>query len=227
MQEGQSLAEVNPSPMPQTRPLSDDAYEQLEELIVTMELAPGTLVTEQELAHRVGLGRTPVREAVLRLSKEYLIEIMPRRGLRIAPIDIRRQLRLVETRRALEVLVANHAAERANRQERAVFQSLAKAFRNDGRKSYRSFLKIDQKFNMAVSAACDNEFAVNALESLHGLSRRFWHYYAGHEDDLGLVAEMHAEVAEAIAVGDTERVAEGVTAHMDYIQAFTRAMLKD
>jgi len=212
-------------PTPQTRPLSEDAYEQLEELIVTMELAPGTLVTEQELAQRIGLGRTPVREAILRLSSEYLIEIMPRRGLRIAPIDIRQQLRLVETRRVLEVLVASQAAERANHQERAAFQSLATTFRKDGRKSYRRFLKIDQKFNMAVAAACDNEFAVNTLQSLHGLSRRFWHYYAGHEEDLALVCDMHADVAGAIAAGNTERVEKGVTAHMDYIQNFTLAML--
>lgn len=210
---------------PHARPLSEDAYEQLEELIVTMELAPGTIVTEQELAHRIGLGRTPVREAILRLSTEYLIEIMPRRGLRIVPIDIRQQLRLVETRRALETLVASQAAERANRQERAAFQSLAAAFRKDGRKTYRKFLKIDQKFNTAVAAACDNEFAVNALQSLHGLSRRFWHYYAGHEEDLALVADMHADIADAIAAGDTHRVEKGVTAHMDYIQAFTLAML--
>ncbi|MCA8892763.1 GntR family transcriptional regulator [Hyphomonas sp.] len=208
-----------------SRPLSEDAYEQLEELIVTMELAPGTLVTEQELAQRTGLGRTPVREAVLRLSNEYLIEIMPRRGLRIAPIDVRQQIRLVETRRALETLVASQAALRANRQERAAFQSLANAFRKDGRKTYRRFLKIDQKFNLAVAAACDNEFAVNALQSLHGLSRRFWHYYAGHEEDLTLVADMHASIADAIAVGDTNKVGKGVTAHMDYIQGFTLEML--
>lgn len=221
------MAAPDPTPVPHPRPLSEDAYEQLEELIVTMELAPGTLVTEQELAQRVGLGRTPVREAVLRLSAEYLIEIMPRRGLRIAPIDIRQQLRLVETRRALEMLVASQAAERASRQDRAAFRSLAKAFRNDGRKSYRRFLKIDQKFNRAVAAACDNEFAVDAIQSLHGLSRRFWHYYAGHEDDLGRVSEMHAEVADAIAEGGARRVVKGVTAHMDYIQTFTLAMLKD
>ena len=215
------------TPMPHARPLSEDAYEQLEELIVTMELAPGTIVTEQELAKRIGLGRTPVREAVLRLSTEHLIEIMPRRGLRIAPIDIRQQLRLVETRRVLEILVASQAAARANRQERAAFQSLAAAFRKDGRKTYRRFLKIDQKFNLAVAAACDNEFAVTALQSLHGLSRRFWHYYAGHEADLALVAEMHANIADAIAAGDTNHVEKRVTAHMDYIQAFTLAMLGD
>ncbi|MCB9962074.1 MAG: GntR family transcriptional regulator [Hyphomonas sp.] len=209
------------------RPLSEDAYERLEEMIVTMELAPGALVTEQELAQRLGLGRTPVREAVLRLSAEYLIEVMPRRGLRIPPIDVRQQLRLVETRRVLETLVASQAAERATRAERAAFQTLAKAFRNEGCKSYRRFLRIDHQFNIAVAQACDNEFAVGALQSLHGLSRRFWHYYSGHEEDLTEVADMHACIADAIAAGDTREVAKGVKRHMDYIHAFTRAMLKD
>ena len=221
------MAATDTTPTPQPRPLSEDAYEQLEELIVTMELKPGALVTEQELAQLTGLGRTPVREAVLRLATEHLLEVMPRRGLRIAPIDIRKQLRLVETRRVLETLVASTAAERANRQDRTAFRALAKAFRNDGRKSYRRFLKIDQKFNLAVAAASDNEFAVNALEALHGLSRRFWHYYAGHEADLAKVADMHAELAEGIADGDAKRVSKAVKAHMDYIQSFTLSMLKD
>lgn len=215
------------SSRPPARSLSEDAYERLEELIVTLELPPGSLVTEQELVQRLGLGRTPVREALLRLSAEHLVEVIPRRGLRIPPIDVRKQLRLVETRRVLEALVASQAAARANRAERAAFTSLAHAFRNEGQKSYRHFLKIDRQFNKAVAAACDNEFAVGALQSLHGLSRRFWHYYSGHEDDLPDVAGMHADIAEAIAAGDAKAVSRSVKAHMDYIQAFTKMMLKD
>ena len=227
MQGGLPLATPDsPHPSP-TRPLSEDAYERLEEMIVTMEFAPGALVTEQELAQRLGLGRTPVREAILRLSAEHLVEIMPRRGLRIPPIDVRKQLRLLETRRVLETLVATQAAERSSKTEKAAFVSLAKAFRTEGKKSYRRFLRIDHQFNKAVASACDNEFAVGALQSLHGLSRRFWHYYSGHEDDLPRVADMHARIADGIASGNAKEVTKAVKDHMNYIHAFTRAMLKD
>ncbi|MEZ5946957.1 MAG: GntR family transcriptional regulator [Hyphomonas sp.] len=207
--------------------MAEDAYERLEELIVTMELAPGSIVTEAELCQMLGKGRTPVREAVLRLSAEHLIEVMPRRGLKIPPIDVRKQQRLIETRRVLETLVACTAAKRASRKERESFNVLAKAFRTDGARSYRTFLRIDHRFNKAVAAASDNEFAVGSLESLHGLSRRFWHFYSSHEEDLPTVAELHASVASAISSGDERAVAKAIKAHMDYILGFTRAMLDD
>lgn len=204
-----------------------DAYRQLEEMIVTMDLAPGELVSEQQLAEKLGLGRTPVREAVQRLAVEHLVDIMPRRGLRIAPIDLRKQVRLLETRRALEILVARRAADRADRVARTQFSHLAAQFRANGRQSYDTFLRLDRAFNNAVAEACDNEFAVEALMRLHGLSRRFWHYYSGHEQDLQDVAEMHAAVASAIAEGDSDTAEQAVRAHMDYIHRFTLAILKD
>ena len=205
---------------------SEDAYRQLEELIVMMKLAPGELVSEQQLAEKLNLGRTPVREAVQRLALEHLIEVMPRRGLRIAPIDLRKQFRLLETRQVLEILVARRSAERADRFNKGFFEQLAMQFRGVGSQSYETFLRIDRVFNDAVASACDNEFAVEALQQLHGLSRRFWHYYSGHEQDLAHAAELHAATASAIANGDADAAEQAVRAHIDYIHAFTLAIVK-
>jgi DNA-binding GntR family transcriptional regulator len=101
------------------------AYRRLEEKIVTMALAPGTLLSESELAAQLGLGRTPVREALQRLATEHLVEIMPRRGIRVSVIDIRQQLRLLEVRRELEKLNAALAAGRASDDNRQQFRALA------------------------------------------------------------------------------------------------------
>ena len=85
--------------------LSAKAYEIIEELIATVELPPGTIFSEGELAARIGIGRTPLREALLRLSREHLIERMPRRGVRVTDINLTDQLALLEVRR---VAVAGH-----------------------------------------------------------------------------------------------------------------------
>lgn len=226
MQEGASLAKDSQSVSAQTRSMTDEAYRRLEELIVTLELAPGLMISENQLAEKLSLGRTPVREAVQRLAAEGLVEIMPRRGLRIAPIDLRKQVRLLETRRVLESLVARSAATRASTAQRQKLLAISQAFLDQGSTHYPTFLQLDLAFNAAVAEACDNEFAVAALEGLHGLSRRFWHYYSGHDEDLPSVARIHADIARAISTGDTAAVETSVRSHMDYIQSFTSSILQ-
>lgn len=220
------MADTEIASADETGSLTEVAYRRLEELIVTLELRPGLAVSEKILVERLNLGRTPVREALHRLASEGLVEIMPRRGMRIAPIDLRKQVRLLETRRVLEALVARSAAVRASPEERRTLTKLADAFLTEGAVDYRRFLKIDHSFNLAVADAADNEFAVAALGQLHGLSRRFWHYYSGHEADLPHVAQIHARIAKAISEGNPDKADTAVSAHMDYIFTFTRAILE-
>ena len=94
--------------------LSDQAYEQLEELIVTMKLAPGTPVSESQLSAMLGIGRTPIREAIQRLSHEHLVSIMPKRGIFISDLNPQKQLRVLETRRELERLICKKSAKQKN-----------------------------------------------------------------------------------------------------------------
>ena len=105
--------------------LTDKAYAQIEELIVTLQLPPGTVLSELVLADRLGIGRTPIREALQRLSRDGLVNILPRRGVLVSEIDLRSQLRLLEVRRELERLMARGAAERASDEERAQFSEIA------------------------------------------------------------------------------------------------------
>ena len=96
-----------------TETLTDLAYRKLEEEIVTLRIAPGTVVSEAILSRRLGVGRTPVREALQRLAREWLVVIMPRRGIVVSEIDPVRQLRLLEARREIERFLARSAARRA------------------------------------------------------------------------------------------------------------------
>ncbi len=206
---------------------TDLAYRLLEEKIVTMQLKPGALLSEAELAAQLGLGRTPVREALQRLEVEYLVEIMPRRGVRVTDIDIKRQLRLLEVRRQLERLNAALAARRASRGQRAAFAMVAEQMTAAAQAGdYLGFLHLDSEFNVLQVTAAGNEFSANMLRQLHGLSRRFWHSYYLHEEDLPVVAELHAAISRSIAAADELAAVEACLSLMDYIEAFTRAALE-
>jgi DNA-binding GntR family transcriptional regulator len=79
--------------------LTDRAYRDLEEMIVTLQLLPGSAVSETALSQRLGIGRTPIREALQRLARERLVTILPRRGIIVSEINVKSQLRLLEVRR--------------------------------------------------------------------------------------------------------------------------------
>ncbi|NJO22518.1 MAG: GntR family transcriptional regulator, partial [Sphingomonadales bacterium] len=94
-------------------PLTEQAYQLLEERIVTLQLKPGDFLSEYALASQLRLGRTPIREALQRLAREGLVVILPRKGILVAPADPEKQLLVLEVRRELERLLSRSAAQRA------------------------------------------------------------------------------------------------------------------
>jgi len=105
--------------------LTARAYSLLEEMICTLQLPPGTPVSEAELSSQLGIGRTPVREAMQRLARERLLLILPRRGCIVTAIRPEEEVMLIETRRVIETLVMGTAAARASESERQQFAEIA------------------------------------------------------------------------------------------------------
>jgi DNA-binding GntR family transcriptional regulator len=204
--------------------LTEQAYRALEEQIVTLKIPPGTVVTEAILGERLGIGRTPIREALWRLARERLVTIIPHRGIIVSEIDIKLQLRLLELRREVERLVASRAARRATDGERQRLDDVAAgmeaaAAANDD----TAFMRLDREFNELTVAAARNEFASSAMSLVQGLSRRFWYLHYKEAADMPLAARLHAEVARAIARGDGEAAGRASDALLDYIENFARA----
>src|SRR3954454_13994033 len=105
--------------------LTEQAYAQLEQMIATLELRPGAFVSEADLCERLGIGRTPVREAMQRLAREHLLQIMPRRGCIVSDCRFADELNVIEVRRPLELVVARGAATRATPEQRRRFAEIA------------------------------------------------------------------------------------------------------
>jgi DNA-binding GntR family transcriptional regulator len=193
-------------------------------LIVTLQLPPGSAVSEGMLSRQLGIGRTPIREALQRLARESLVVILPRRGVMVSEINVRTQLRLLEVRREVERLVARSAARRATPQEREAMSDLARHFlatvkSNDD----RSFMRADREFNELLLAAAKNEFAAGAMRLMQSLSRRFWYQHYKEAADLPETARLHADIARAIAKGDEDAAAGATDRLLDKIRSFTRA----
>jgi DNA-binding GntR family transcriptional regulator len=204
--------------------LTDQAYARLEELIATLKLKPGSAVSEAELSERLGIGRTPIREALQRLARERLVAILPRRGIIVSEINVNSQLRLLEVRREVERLVARCAARRASDDERRRLRELARIFERSSRDNDDLvFIRADREFNELCVRCARNEFAASAMALTHALSRRFWYLHHRQAADMPKVARLHSAMARAIASGDEAAAAKATDRLLDMIVAFTQA----
>lgn len=201
------------------------AYQKIEELIVTLKLSPGTVFSEAELSKQLSIGRTPVREALQRLTADQLVVTLPRRGMMVTEINIGNHLALLETRRVLERLIATKAAKRSNKEQHALLKEYADGILKAAREGdLETFMRFDQKFDRVVEMASGNPFAVKANAPFHAHCRRFWYYYQIN-GDLLRSARLHAELMQAIAEGDEQKAAKASDVLLDYLEEFTRAAL--
>lgn len=204
--------------------LTDRAYRQLEELIVTLQLAPGQILSEQSLAQDLEFGRTPIREALQRLAREGLVVILPRKGILVSDTNPREQLLVLEARREIERLLSRSGARRRTDDQAAYLRAIAEGMDKAAEENDDiAFMRLDRELNKLVAEAAHNQYASRAMGLLQGLSRRFWYMHYKEAADLPLCARLHADQARAIADGDPDAAAAAVDRLIDYTETFTRA----
>ncbi len=205
---------------------ADVAYDVLENLIVTLQLKPGMPVVEAELTEMTGLGRTPLREALMRMSTNGLIVQLPRRGLIISDIEAAGHIGLLETRRVLERLIAASAARRATPPQRQDILRCAEEMIFAARKNELAvYMQADQALDHAVHSACRNPSAIAAVVPLVIKCRRFWYAYQ-HEGDVEKGANLHLMLAQAIAAGNEVDAVACADTLMDYLESITRKVIE-
>ncbi len=207
--------------------MTGKAYAVLEEMIVTLQLPPGEVLSESGLTRLLNIGRTPIREALQRLAIEGLVVILPRRGILVSDINVSSQLELLRLRREVERLMARLAAARATPAQREAFVTLNHDMLHSAElEDDIAFMRQDTEFNTLLAQACGNEYARRAMSLMAGLSRRFWYQHYRQALDLPRCARLHAAVAAAIGAGDADAAGAANDRLIDYTEDFTRATLE-
>jgi len=207
-------------------PLSERAYLRIRDQIVTLSLPPGSVIEESRLRQELGLGRTPIREALKRLAQEDLVAVIPNRGTFVAGIAITDLAAITEIRVEMEGFAFRLAAERATSEECAAFRELIselEAIQSDGRAlGSEALMQVDQRLHQAVYRATHNRFLEDALERYFRLSLRLWHLVLDRVHMEEAVQE-HREILEAIVAGDGGLASSAIRRH---IIAFEQAIRK-
>lgn len=205
-------------------PAAEKAYRLLEHLIVTLELPPGSLTTEGALNGRLGLGRTPVREAIQRLAWEGLLTVRPRAGLEIAPLEPADWLRVVDAREGVEIVLARSAARYLDDAAACALSDSAAAMASavtGGAVS--AFLAADKALDEAMAAASQNRFAARLAAPLQTHSRRFWYRFR-RQEGLAEAAAHHRELIGAILSRDENAAGREAGRLMALLRAHARSV---
>jgi DNA-binding GntR family transcriptional regulator len=204
---------------------ADIAYDAIESMIVTLQLKPGMPIVESDLIELTGLGRTPLREALMRMSSNGLILQLPRRGLIISDIEAGEHITLIETRRVLERLISFSAARRATPQHRIDILSCAEKMVVAAKNAdLTQYMAADQALDHVIHEACRNASAVAAVIPLIIKCRRFWYAFQ-HEGDIEEGARCHMLLANAIASNQEDQAIKAADKLMDYLELFARKVI--
>jgi DNA-binding GntR family transcriptional regulator len=203
--------------------ISDRAYAQLRERIVTLRLAPGTALREDELMTELAIGRTPLREAIKRLALENLVAVQPRSGTYVTSVDASDIVHISEVRAELEAHAAELAARRLDDELRARFEALLDRIASAaGSTDQDALIALDESIHRLVWDASRNPYLAETLERYFVLSLRVWYVVLDRVPSLGSTVLDHARLLEAILAEDASRARALMHEH---VEAFEREIV--
>ena len=204
--------------------IADRAYAGLRDQIVTLRLPPGSALREDALMRDLGLGRTPLREAVKRLALEGLVEVRPRSGTYVTEVEAHDIVHIAEVRAELEAQAARLAAKRMDDALRVAAGRLdAELVAIEGTTGIGAYMALDERVHRFVWEAASNPYLLDALERLWALSLRIWHLVLERVAALPAAVDEQRALLDALVAGDTRRAGARMREH---VQAFEREILE-
>jgi DNA-binding GntR family transcriptional regulator len=208
--------------------ISECAYVQLRDRIVTLRLAPGTVLREDELMSELGIGRTPLREAIKRLALENLVAVQPRSGTYVTSVDASDIVHIAEVRAELEAQAAELAARRMDGAVRARAEALLAEVRELERcADADALMRLDESIHRVAWEGSQNPYLLETLERYFALSLRVWHVVLDRVPGLGAAVFDHARLLEAMLGRDAPRARDLMREHVieferEIVAAFNR-----
>jgi DNA-binding GntR family transcriptional regulator len=213
---------------PSIRLEADRAYVELRDRIVTLRLAPGTALREDELMRDLEVGRTPLREAVKRLALENLVAVQPRRGTSVSPVEASDIVNISEVRAELEGYAAKLAARRLGDDHRAAAEALLREVEDLAGSGDQDWLmRFDERIHRFTWEAADNPYLLQTLERYFTHSLRIWYLVLDRLPGLGHAVHDQTHLLEALLGGDGERARAIMREHVldfqrELLAAFSR-----
>lgn len=203
----------------QYKPLGDIVFEFLRDAILTGKLKPGERLMEIALAEKLGVSRTPVREAMKKLEQENFIEMVPRKGAYVADINAKDMLDVLEIRALLEGFASSLAATRMSEKEVKDLERLVEKFEKAiVAQDKESMIETDNKFHDLIYRSTRNDKLTEIIKGLQDQFHRFRIIYFSEFDDYAQIAEGHKLILKAIKNQDSQTARQLAEAHIHIVK---------
>jgi len=193
---------------------AEQAYQIIKSRIIRTELNPGAVIDESELMDDLGLGRTPIREALNRLQSDDLVVVKPRRGIFVAELAITDLSQIVEVRVELRSLAVKLACQRITESQLQRLEKLSDQFLKSSISSKQEMIELDSNFHALVQEATHNRFLISNLEYYYNLSLRIWYLALPRTTMEEIDVKAHCKLYEAIAAKDEDLAVEIISKHI-------------
>lgn len=200
---------------PKFRTKAELVYEELREAVVTGRLVPGQRIDQDSLANDYGVSMMPVRQALVRLESQRLVESRPHHGVLVASMSAEDMEEIYAMRALLEQLVAGRAAERITEESLAALDSLLQAQDqaiDDG--DFGLYVRLDRRFHRELYGASNMRRACDSIEDLRDASDRYVHVYAAHRGRSNGAIEEHRKMIIAARARDAAVLGELCKEHV-------------
>ncbi len=197
-------------------PLRDVVFNTLRQAILTGELKPGERLMEIHLANRLGVSRTPIREAIRKLELEGLVTMIPRRGAEVAQITEKSMKDVLEVRRTLDALSAELACERISPEEEEALKKACQDFEDAVKtKDAKIIAKADVALHDIIAAATGNQRLIQLINNLAEQMYRYRFEYIKDSSQHERIIQEHRIIYESIVKKDKEAASEMAKTHID------------
>lgn len=197
------------------KPLRDVIFDTLREAIIVGELKPGQRLMEVQLAEKMGVSRTPVREAIRKLELERLVEMLPRKGAHVAELSVKDIMDVLEVRATLDGLATSLSATRITDDEKKELRHLLDQFINYVEKeNLQGSIKKDVEFHDVIYRSSRNDKLIQISNNLREQIQRFRIVYIKDYSNSRELIREHTEIYEAIIAGNPETAMEAARRHI-------------
>lgn len=195
---------------------TDEVYRMLKRKIIELEYEPGEVLNEVDLAEEFNISRTPIRKVFQQLNADNLLNIVPRFGAQVAPIDFMYMKSVFEVTRILDPFAARLAVDRITAEQIEELESIIERLNTyDINVDYQKAIIDDQKFHDIIFLSSGNACLQEILPDLHNHTERLWHYSKRFFDSMDLFTDSLSKTLNAIKAKDKDDVEKYARDHID------------
>lgn len=195
---------------------TDKVYDVMKRRIIELDYEPGQVLNEVDVAEEFDMSRTPIRKVFQQLSNDNLLNIVPRFGAQVAPIDFMYMKSVFEVTRVLDPFAAKLAVGRIKDKDIKELEEIIERLKKYNIESdYQEAIKDDERFHKIIIESSANPPLNEVLSNLHNHTERLWHYSKRFFDEIDLFVASLSEILVGIKSGDENKAEDASRVHID------------